>query len=248
MKQFILAIAATILLGGISFGQVNVKDLLQPSPTFPDSKVVKDFFEGSISEKKKLFCVTISCCSVGGFGVEIYSQTSCHYVYTADKSTKNIVKLDLVSSKELPEYLDVQNDVVLAGLYDFQGNSLILAKGKYKIENGSIYFEANTENTDIAGRRYCWQAVHNYTVLGHNFTVEVNICVNISVSAPKTGAVTMQLNLDQDTRNKLKNSNNIINLKEDILINKDGFNFKIPKGNYSVNDNDQILFNNVKVK
>ena len=118
------------------------------------------------AKRQKLFCVTVSCCSIGIFTIDIWHETTCHYVSTQKtvqgKEYNTSMKLD--TKEELNE-IEIPEDVVLAGVQNEKRETLVLWKGKYDVVDNVIYFTAGTiPEAYTCSLRFCNSKMYLYLV------------------------------------------------------------------------------------
>lgn len=230
-KQILLCLLSTILLSVISYGQSS----------FEKSGISEDQ-----AKKKGEHCVTASCCSFFIFTVDIWHETTCHS-FTLSKGTANPNDSYSISfqSKEPVNQVEVAEDVLLAGMYNENGENQILPKGVYKVENNQFNF------TPLSAKMptLCYIRHVFGSLLGFDYDYEIKVCVTFILlkSVPGNGTVSINLNLSEEQLSELKNKGNKITFKEETAIREDGIDFIIPAGDYDVNDDGSIYFQNVKV-
>ena len=223
MKRLVLAIIATVMFGFVGSAQ-----------------------ETQHTGKKRLIsCIVTSCCGIGAFGIEIWSEKTCMYVSKVKNSTGEEFSHSLkFQSSESVTSLSIPEDVMLAGMYDDNGNNLILKSGKYKVENNEMFFNPVTSK---AIRQHCLIREVDGNFMGHEYHYSISIC--ISFRTANNGFITITPKLDKEQLNQLlQKENNEIEFKDEISLEKDGFNYTIKAGKYTVNEDGNIYIQNVQVE
>jgi len=225
MKNLLLTVLAIFFIGNFVFAQTKAQEETQA--------------------KKKLFCVTVSCCSVGPIEIEVWSHTTCVSVdvqKTASGKSYNST-MSFETAKPVDE-LTFSEDMILAGQFDSSGNQLMLPKGTYKAENNTIYFTAKKMERSLVNAKkktYCVTADVEGSFFGHDYSYSIEVCVTFG-SSQRNGyaVVSLEPKLDKATQLKLKESGlTDFILGEDIEIN----GFTVNSGTYKVNPDGKIYLN-----
>lgn len=74
--------------------------------------------QGATDKKYKISCITTSCCGIGPFGIEIWSETTCVYVSAGKNVNGDYTYSMSFQSNEKVSKVTVAEDVLLAGLYN----------------------------------------------------------------------------------------------------------------------------------
>jgi len=209
-------------------------------------------YKETSEDKTKLICYTVSCCSIGIFTVEVWSETTCYY-YSSSKSSKPTLKTTLFFKKNRPKsgFVEVKDDVIIAGLKDSLGNLLVLPKGKYKLDNkNSITYTPSILPIDTSKKmkKRCIDKVVDGTIFGHHYHHEVHVCFSFSISFSKnTNIYTPQyidLNLNDKQIEKVKNGDNSFILNNDLTIENQGHKTTLKAGEYQIAEDGKIYFYN----
>jgi hypothetical protein len=188
--------------------------------------------------KTKIFCVTLSCCGIGPFSVDIWSETTCHYV-----SSGRIMSSYSFNTKDDLKEVEVKEDVILAGQFAKNGDNLVLPMGKYSVKNGQIEFTASTTKA----RQYCYIKEVSGTLFGHDYEYSIKICVSFGRMSNGVVSINPQLKPEQVSQ-ILKSDDKTIELKESITIKEDGLNYTLKAGKYIINEDGNAYLQNVKLK
>lgn len=194
-------------------------------------------------------CVTISCCSLWGFSVNLMSSTTCHEVTIYSKngisSTINSCVMSFKTDNPITEKtITINEDVVLAGIYDEEKNSMYLPRGVYPIINNAIEF------TPVSLRQSCCGTIC-YTVSGHghllgisyNFSIRICYTPILLREGTKTSYV-ITPTLTAEQKALIPSSNHEFILDSDLVVSENGNNIKIEKGIYIINDDGNIYLQN----
>jgi hypothetical protein len=199
---------------------------------------ITDPIGSNSAERTLLYCVTTSCCSLGIFSIEVWKQTTCHYV------SSNRVSVEFHPPVSQPD-VEVYEDLLLAGVMNSRGEGLILPKGRYRVEGNQINF---TPQTYKAARTYCYHIESEGTILGHSYSINRKWCITFGKDA-RTGVVEIDTDLPTDVLQKLRTSNaddRYMNFSRDTRIcDKGTVDFNLPAGKYFVNDDGIIYLQNV---
>jgi fructose-1,6-bisphosphatase len=198
------------------------------------------------SSKIKIACYTLSCCGIGPIGIEIWSVKRCHYVYTADVTSKNQnsehYKLEFETNENVNNLI-FENDVILANSEDDDGNVIILPKGEYEVKDNSITFEANK----IKIKKVCIEETNSGQFLGHEYNYTITICAYY-IGWGKKATLTITPKFSDEELIKLKEFGNFIEFDKDLTIKVENFNFTLNKGKYYVNEDGNIYLENVQLE
>ena len=195
----------------------------------------------------KLVCVTVSCCSLVVVSVEVWSHTVCYYVEVEENGEKSYnAEIKFNSENDVNESVVFEHDVLLPGYKTENGNSLILPKGEYLVENNVL--TANLVESKVNNETcYCVTKVVEGSFLGHDYSYSVTVCLCISKSANNRGLVVITPELSDEEIDGLSRENTF-RIKNDVKFDKDDFNFTIPKGEYYINENGDIYIPNFDIK
>ena len=198
-----------------------------------------NFVHAQTTNKVKLFCVTLSCCGVGPFGIEIWSERTCHYV-----SSGKVMASYSFNTKDVLKEVVVNQDVILAGQFAENGDNLVLPTGKYIVTNGQIEFTPTTTMAKV----YCYIREVSGNLLGHDYNYSIKICISFG-KASNNGVVVLTPKLDSNQLTELLKSNDrTIELKENIIIKEDNINLSLKAGKYTINEDGNIYLQNVVLK
>ncbi len=145
--------------------------------------------------------------------------------------------------------LTVDEDALLSGMLDANGNTLILPKGDYVVNNNSIDFSAVQLDVASKAKKYCYEVVAHGAIFGHPYNYDVSICITINVNKGKNtnGSVAITPTLNESDIKLLKSANNEFVLEEDIVIKENDLYFTISKGKYFINEDGNAYLQNYKV-
>ena len=193
------------------------------------------------AKKVKIACITTSCCGIGPFGFEIWSEKTCVYV-SAEKSGNQSKVLYSFKSKETLSEVTVKEDVILAGQFAENGDNLILPIGKYTVKDGQIEFTPKTAKPT----KYCYIREVSGNILGHEYEYTIKICITVELSK---GVVAITPKLSSDELSQiLKSTSQSFEIKNDIVIREDGLNYTIKSGKYIMNEDGNAYIQNVNVR
>lgn len=191
-------------------------------------------------------CVTTTCCSVGIFGVEIWSETTCNY-FTVEEDCS----MEINSPEKINENLVLDKPVLLAGLVkNKEGENMRLAipAGQYSVKENRFKFNA----LKVSSEKYCWTREVSGSLFGNSYHYKIKLCVSFSLDARfennNNGIVELNTNLDKDQINKVIENNEKIVFNEDIKFEKKEVDFILKKGEYILNKDGFIYLQNIKVK
>ena len=218
MKKFILGLVAIVMFSFVGNAQNN-------------------------ANRVKLFCITTSCCGIGPIGVEIWHETTCHYVAvhkTAKGDFNYSIKFE--TSKNLNE-IEIKEDVLLAGYVDESGDNLVLEAGKYLVENNEMFFNPTT----FRAKKYCYIREVSGNFLGHDYEYHIEICVSFGKSSNK-GTVSIDPKLSKEQIAELQNGNSEVEFLRDVTIKDENVNYVINAGKYIVNEDGLIYMQNTNLR
>lgn len=203
----------------------------------------------SSTGKTTKVCYTLSCCSIGPFGVEIWSETTCYFV--SNKGT-GVVVMDVKDKlgKQLQQKaITVPNDFVLAGSDLNSGEVLTMKAGDYKIINGQIAFEPTTNK----GKTVCFGWVTSGQIFGNPYSGSFMVCITwfSSKGGDMTGGLaTLDISKDKNLLALAQKNGEYLELAEDTKISSDELKAStktatlvIPKGRYVVSNNMMYIQN-----
>ena len=200
------------------------------------------------NDKTFKVCVTVSCCGIGPFSLEIWSETTCNYVTVnvnknSDPSKANMLVATFNNGVPIKDHkINVTEDVLLAGSYDDQTKTaLFLPKGDYEVDNNSIEF-LPIERPSI---KICIKRVVNGSLFGNTYSYTINFCIIIP-SPVLLKALNPNFSLEE--MNRIKSSGTAdFEVNEDTLVSQDNINFTLKKGIYKVNSDGTIYLQFQKV-
>lgn len=195
-------------------------------------------------DKTKLFCVTTSCCSFLFFTVEIWSETTCHYVSAEKIGGKSYsYSFSFETNEKNLKSLGVKDDILLAGLTSKDGNPLFLPKGQYKVYNNKIYFNPiELSKSSLKAKKYCYIREVKGHLFGHDYSYNINICISFGRNS---AVISLKPEL---TKEEILKMNNQIEFSEDIIINEKGIDYIFKAGKHYLNDNGYVYVQGIKVK
>lgn len=189
------------------------------------------------NQKTKLLCITTSCCSLVFFTVEVWSQTTCHYVES------NRMSMILDNDKNLDK-IEVIEDVLLAGHVNNDGENLVLPKGVYDIENNEINFTPST----FKAKKYCYVMEAQGVFLGHEYEYSITICISFGRNSNKGIVVVTPKLTNAELNQILSSKDKTIVFNEDTVIKRDNIDFTLKAGEYIVNEDGNIYLQHVLLK
>lgn len=203
------------------------------------------FAQDAGKAKKKLACVTTSCCSIGDFGIDIISTTHCFYVYTQNARSSSLNQVEFVSDVKL-NTLTLENDVIFPQFLDFENNPIILKKGKHELVDNSVDINSADTNAKFVIKKVCVDEHVTGSVLGHNVDYTITVC-GYYLTWQKNGSVKITPKLSAQQQSDLLKNSNKIKFSEDKAIKGDGFLFTLKAGEYTVNEDGSIYLLNVEL-
>lgn len=194
------------------------------------------------TNRMKLFCITVSCCSIGPVGVEVWHETTCHYV-SVHKTAKGDFNYSVkFESKEDLKEIKIEEDVLLAGFLSEEGENLILPAGNYYVENNEMFFNP----VSFKARRYCYERDVKGNLLGHDYSYHIEICVSFGKSSK--GIVGVSPKFTDEQLLELQKNDNVIELYDDIVVKDENVNYTFKSGKYTVNEDGVIYVQNTELK
>lgn len=227
MKKLVFGLIATVVLS--LTGNTALAGNTDSAPTAP---------------RVKLFCVTVSCCSVGPVGIEIWSETTCHYVSVHKIGSNTYTHGVKFQTEGNPKEITIGEDVLLAGFKTDEGEDLILAAGTYPVEDNVMYFNPTT----YKARRYCYERDVKGNFMGHDYSYHIEICVSFGRAANDKGVVAIDPKLSDEQLAELAKNGNEISFDEDMTISDKNVSYTVTKGTYTVNEDGNIYIQNTPLK
>ena len=197
-------------------------------------------------KKTKIVCVTISCCSLGFISIEIWRETTCHYVEIRDGEEKDVCNYTFDGEKEINDSIIIEQPVLLAGLYSSKGKNLVLPTGSYDVNKNQFEFIPK----QAKGKEYCYIREVEGEFLGHSYHYKIELCIIISfdIDFGDKSVVEIATNLSEEEIKKVIVNNGEVTFNEDEIIQDEKVNFTLSKGNYIVNEDGKVYLQNIKVK
>jgi hypothetical protein len=196
--------------------------------------------------KRKIACVTTSCCSFGVFEIEIVSTKHCFYVYTENAKGTSLNQIEFESDTKL-NTLTLENDIIFPQFLDFENNPIILKKGKHELVNNSIDVDAVDTNAKFVIKKACVDEHVTGHVLGHDVDYTITICAYY-LTWQKNGSIKITPMLSEDQKSDLLKNDNEIEFEKDRVIKSGDFSYTLKAGKYTVNDDGSIYLLNVELK
>lgn len=190
------------------------------------------------ASRTKLFCIKESCCSAWIFGIEIWSQTTCHYV-----SAGKIISTMYFETHDKVEQVEVSEDILLAGEFSDTGEHLILPKGVYPVKDNQIEFNPLKGKS----KTYCYIREVSGNLLGHDYQYNIKLCVTLGKNSNGVVSIKPQLNKDELER-LLQSENKSFKINEDIILKEDGLNCIVKAGQYIMNEDGHAYLQNFSIK
>jgi len=192
--------------------------------------------------RTKLMCVTVSCCGVGPFSIEIWKETTCHYVEVRNRTSQNVYAMTF-ETNGTPSEVTVPEDVMLAGMFAENGDNLVLPRGRYAVANNEIQFTPTT----FKARKYCYIREVKGELFGHAYEYTIDICISFGRSSAK-GVVAVNPRLSEDQLTQIMRAGGELKFKEDVRIQTDGINYTLKAGKYTVNQDGNIYLQNAQLR
>lgn len=214
MKKLLFSLIATIMCGFVG----NSRILDHENPILRQS------------------CVTISCCGIGPFGIEIFTERYC---FTLGRTSANLTFENTLKVKELI----ILNDQIIAGAKNEMGENIIIPAGKYAVLNNSIEFVPLT----IASRPWC--ITRTLTWMGHEHA-PVTTCYDWiwnKANPNGSGLITLTPTLnDKEKQLLIANGTLEITTVTDFRYSDDKVDYVLKAGKYVVNAEGNIYIPNAK--
>ena len=190
------------------------------------------------AKKYKISCITTSCCGIGPFGIEIWSETTCVYV-SAGRSIGGEKTYSMsFQSNEKVSKVTVKEDVILAGQYNDNGENLVLPSGTYDVVDSEVIFVPTT----LTAKKYCYIRETHGTIFGHDYDYTISICVSFGKTSK--GFVTLTPKLTDEQKAELLKNGNQIEFAKDMEISENGINYVVKAGKYFVNEDGNAYVQN----
>lgn len=198
------------------------------------------FFTSNMNaQQKKLYCYTVSCCSVGPIGIEIWSHKVCVYAEVI-KEELTSVEFQVNPKYPLSEVV-IDHDMLLSISNEKQG--WVLPKGTYGLKNNMMTFKPEKVKTTT----YCIERRAEGSLFGHAYNYSLKLCITVSAST-QNAVVAIDTNLNKDELVRLKEYGNEIEIKEDISLKEAGIGHVLKAGKYIVNEDGKIYLDNISSK
>ncbi len=205
--------------------------------------------EPSSERKRLLMCTTISCCSIGSFGIEIWSDKECHYIITNSK----IAVVDLKNrdgSVYKESQIEVKEDVTLIdknNTLEKDGLEAVMKAGLYQVINGQVAFEPTVQKIRV--KAICYQETHEGTLFGHHYSYSTSICVVYPSFSRQTkniegGYAVIDLTKDEKVLKLARENADTLVFDQDIVVDN---KYVIKAGRYSVEEG-KIYTRNIQLK
>ena len=181
-------------------------------------------------------CVVLSCCSIGPFGVEVFTDRVC-----VSFRPGNVLSIELPINN-LSKEIVFNDDEILAGFKSDKGEDLIIPAGKYFVVNNSITVNASVSNRPD----FCIS--EDISILGHGY--HFSQCYKWIWNKTKTKkivTVTITPILDDKAKQLLAATGTLVlqNSKATLYKTPD-FSYMLEAGKYTVNSDGNIYIQNVK--
>lgn len=213
-----------------------------------DAKELLESTRDATSKKRRLlYCATISCCSIGEFGVEIWSDKECHYIVTGKRITVVNLKNNDGSDFKGSE-IEVREDITLIdkdSSLETDGQESVMKAGLYKVIDGEVAFEPTVQRIRI--KKICYEETHEGTIFGHHYSYSTSICLyypSFSHQVKNIQGGYAVINLTDDAIKLAEKNNNALVFDKDIIL---GNEYIIRAGKYNVDDG-KIYTRNVQLK
>ncbi len=203
--------------------------------------IATEFFGMSVnaqSTARVQACVTVSCCGIGSFGIEIWSQTTCYWY---DNSGKVIIKLNSdVKVKEL----ELNEDTLLAGIKNENGEDLLMVKGNYPIINNEIVVKVKVTKPKV----HCIGAESSGSFFGNDYTSNWSYCWTWIWDKNGIGNLSITPTLNVKEKELLSSGNIEVDILKDVYFEDEEINFTLKAGKYIINQDGNIYLQNIKFK
>ena len=219
MKNLLFGLLATVMFGFVGNAKTIEKNDLLIQPTVRKA------------------CVVLSCCGIGPFGIEVFTDRVC-----VSFRPGNILTIELPVENQSKEIV-FNDDEILAGYKSDKGEDLIIPAGKYTVVNSTITVNAGvvnrpdfciTEDISIFGNGYsfsqCYKWIWNKT------------------KTKKIVTITITPVLDDKAKQLLAATGTLVlqNSKATLFKTPD-FSYMLEAGKYKVNSDGNIYIQNVKI-
>ena len=198
-------------------------------------------FVGNAQDVSKRYkaCVTVSCCGIGPFGFEIWSQTTCYWY-----EGKNKVSLQFSGSTKDTE-ITFDQDYLLAGVHSNDGEDLVLPNGKYQLTNNEIIFTPKVSKPKV----HCIGADSSGTIFGHHYEAHSQYCWTwLWDNKSNSGNLTITPEINASDKLELSKGNTEITIEKDVILKDDTVNYTLLAGKYILNQDGNIYLQNVILK
>ena len=190
------------------------------------------------SKMRYKICATVSCCGIGIFSVDVWSQTSC-YEYSSGK-----VILNFKDSTKNSEVV-IDEDLLLVGLKSEKGEDLILQKGKYPILDNEFSFIPITTKATV----HCIKGSYSGSIFGHEYSGGTSYCWTWIWDSKSTNSnliITPELSLKD--KEQLNSGNTDVTLDKDVVLKDGEVDYIVKAGKYILNQDGNIYLQNIKRK
>ncbi|UPQ80374.1 hypothetical protein M0M57_05925 [Flavobacterium azooxidireducens] len=251
MKKLVFGLIAMVMFSFVGNAQDFTKEVQlenNKSELFAYNEL-ENFELSKNNIRTKLFCITTSCCGLGPFSVQIWSQTTCYYgsVHNMTNSINGqIEEVEIIFEEKIKEKeLQVTQDFLLPTLN--KGEYVTIPKGTYSVIDGNKLM-ITPPQTQARIAVVCVTRVIKGEFFGHPYSSTVTLCFAYLTSARtsnnSTGdtLVEVDLNLSEKELAKIDDVSEF-EIKEDVEIKEQGISYKLRKGKYKVNSNGKIYLN-----
>lgn len=202
------------------------------------------------SERKRLLmCTTVSCCSIGDFGIDIWTDKECHYIIIGKRVAVVSVKNTNGSIYKNSE-LEVKEDILLIdkdNSLEKDGLEAVMKAGLYKVIDGEVAFEPVVQRFTI--KKVCWVETHEGSILGHDYSYSFSVCVyypGTHQAREMQGSYSViDINKDEKLLQLARENGNTLVFDKDVIF---GEKYVLKAGTYPVEDNGKIYTRNVQLK
>jgi len=214
MKKLLFGLIATIMFGFVG-----------------NSRILND--ENPILRQS---CITISCCGIGPFGIEIFTERYC---ITFSKASTKLTFENALKVKEII----ILNDQIVAGVKNEKDENVIIPAGKYAVVNNSISFVP----LSIVSRPWC--ITRTLTWMGHEHA-PVTTCYDWiwnKQNSNGSGLITLTPTLnDKEKQALIANGSLEITTTTDFQYSDDKVDYVLKAGKYVINADGNIYIPNAK--
>ncbi len=216
----------------------------------------------SSTDKKVKFCTTTSCCAIGSFGVDVWSETTCSYILTYKNGNSKVTVIDLKTikgEKYSKNEITIANDIIVPAQYENQGGEAdvdVLKAGRYLIIDGQLAFTPVTQRV----RLYCLVTEHNGTIFGNPYSYTTAFCTvsfGLKTGINNNGVLIIDISENKLLLDLARKNKNTLRFDEDLVINnsikdksqaKEELKIVIKAGTYIVNDDNKIYIQNYEIR